>query len=75
MSKPSQPSLPSTLISFHEAAAARGDGLHPKLAAALAKTGTVSGPPARPSALPNNVIKVTFSDTKKAAYKRGLRSA
>lgn len=75
MSRPPEKPLPSTLIAIHEAATARGDGMHPLLAAALAKSGSVSGPPTRLSEVPDNVIKVTFSDTNKVAYKRGLRSA
>ncbi len=49
--------LPSSLIAFNSFAAARGDGLHPRLAEALAKTGPVSGPPLS-SETAANVVRV-----------------
>jgi hypothetical protein len=52
--------LPSSIIAFNTFAAARGDGLHPQLAEALAKTGSVSGPPLS-SETADNVVRVCFS--------------
>ncbi|MBO9420697.1 hypothetical protein J7481_14430 [Labrenzia sp. R4_2] len=52
--------LPSSFIAFNSFAGSRGDGLHPRLAEALAKTGSVSGPPLS-SETADNVIRVCFS--------------
>lgn len=49
-----------SINSFHELAAQRGDGLHPLLREALAKTGSVSGPPAESEKSNANVIPVQF---------------
>lgn len=74
MSRNPETPLARNLLLFNEAAAARGDGLHPLLAAALAKTGPISGPPANPSETPENVIQVTFSDTAEGGQKTGWKS-
>jgi hypothetical protein len=52
--------LPSSLVPFNNLAAARGDGLLPRLAEALAKTGSVSGQPLS-SETADNVVRVCFS--------------
>jgi len=48
------------LLAFQAIAAARGDGLHPLLAEALAKTGSVSGPPAASEQTDDNVVRLEF---------------
>lgn len=60
MSKtPNDPLVPSVL-SFHAFAEARGDGLHPALAAALRKSGATSGPPAAADQVPDTVVRADF---------------
>ncbi|MET1413974.1 hypothetical protein ABVF61_17010 [Roseibium sp. HPY-6] len=49
-----------SINSFHELAAQRGDGLHPLLREALAKSGSVSGPPADSEKNNANVVPVQF---------------
>lgn len=49
-----------SLNAFHNLAAQRGDGLHPALLEALAKSGSVSGPPAQRDQNADNVIKGSF---------------
>lgn len=49
-----------SLNAFHDLAAQRGDGLHPALLEALAKSGSVSGPPADRDQNADNVIKGRF---------------
>lgn len=50
------------MTGFHAIAAARGDGLHPLLAQALAKTGSVSGPPAPSLQSDDNVLRIDFGE-------------
>lgn len=71
MSHDTKTPIATNLILFNETAAARGDGLHPRLAEALQKTGSVSGPPAKSSDTRQNVIEVVFSDINKSARKIG----
>ncbi len=51
-------------LTFHAIAAARGDGLHPRLAEALARTGRVSGPPASSEQTGENVVRPVFGSAK-----------
>lgn len=48
----------TTCASFHECAARRGDGIHPRLLEALVKTGTAAGPTAQPEQRDNNVSQL-----------------
>jgi hypothetical protein len=59
-------------LTFHAFAAARGDGLHPLLAEALAKTGSVSGPPPVSEQNQENVVRPDFGKTNRA--NRGKRA-
>jgi len=62
-----QPPNPSTTVSaFHAIAAARGDGLHPRLLEALAKSGRVSGPPKPSEHCDDNVVQASFGNPKPA---------
>ncbi|MEM9633903.1 MAG: hypothetical protein AAGA50_21410 [Pseudomonadota bacterium] len=54
------PDAGTTMSSFHAMAAKRGDGLHPLLLQAFAKTGSVSGPPAPSEQTDDNVVVVDF---------------
>jgi len=57
---PKDPDI-TTNLTFHQAAAARGDGLDPRLAEALSKSGRVSESPANLAPTdPKNVIHVKF---------------
>lgn len=60
MSRFFNPPISGSLNAFHDIAAQRGDGLHPKLREALAKTGSVSGAPAASEVDDRNVITVQF---------------
>lgn len=75
MPREPQPSVATNLIMFNEIAAARGDGLHPRIGEALMKTGRVSGPPAKSPEISENIIKIVFSDTNKSARKIGTNRA
>ncbi|WP_133192623.1 hypothetical protein [Labrenzia sp. 011] len=48
------------LLSFHALAAARGDGLHPRLAEVLARSGSVSGPPLPSMQSDENIVRPQF---------------
>ncbi|WP_417666694.1 hypothetical protein [Roseibium sp.] len=54
---------PEHLHPFSVFMAGRGDGPDPRLAAALAKPGSASGPTATLEALPDNVITVDFQSS------------
>jgi hypothetical protein len=60
MFKSQDPVAGTTLSSFHSMAAKRGDGLHPLLLQAIARTGSVSGPPALCEQSDDNVVVVDF---------------
>ncbi|MEP1574107.1 hypothetical protein [Roseibium album] len=61
MSRPINVTAGGSITAFHDIAALRGDGLHPKLLEALAKTGTVSGPRAENTTSDRNIIPVDFA--------------
>lgn len=58
--KDHNPNSSGGLPGFHSLAAARGEGLHPLLAAALAKTGSVAGPPLPSEQSDDNVVRLDF---------------
>jgi hypothetical protein len=66
-----RPSFPESVsyASFHSIAAARGDGVHPLLLQALAKSGSVSGPPAPSEQNDENVVQLVFGRKEKVAQK------
>jgi hypothetical protein len=55
--------------SFHAIAAERGDGMHPLLLQALAKSGFVSGPSAPSKQNDENVVRLVFGRKEKVAQK------
>jgi len=57
---------PASLLGFNALAAERGDGLHPLLAEALVKTGSVSGTPAPSERNDENVVHLDFSRTERS---------
>ena len=62
MTRPLYPETGTTIASFHAMAAARGDGLHPRLLEVFQKTGPVSGPPAPSEQTDENVVSVDFGN-------------
>lgn len=70
MSKSLRPPVGASMNAFHEMAARRGDGLHPLLLEALAKSGPISGPPADTEKNDENVIRVQFGSAP-ASKRRG----
>jgi hypothetical protein len=56
----------NTYASFQAIAAKRGDGMHPLLLVALAKSGTVSGPPAASEQNNDNVVQLVIGLEEKA---------
>jgi len=61
MSHPPQTPIATTISGFHDLAAQRGDGLHPLLLQALAKSGSVSGPPVPSEKNDETVVRVDFT--------------
>ncbi|CTQ52654.1 hypothetical protein LP7551_01174 [Roseibium album] len=66
-----RPSFPESdsYASFHAIAAKRGDGMHPLLLQAFAKSGSVSGPPAPSKKNDENVVQLVIGRKEKVAQK------
>ncbi|MCX2723833.1 hypothetical protein [Roseibium salinum] len=74
MQKPSKPPVATTLAAFHELAARRGDGLHPRFLEALAKTGAASGPPAPSQQSNENIVRLEFVSKSRSGAKKQASS-
>jgi hypothetical protein len=66
-----RPSFPESVsfASFNAIAAEKGDGMHPLLLQALAKSGSVSGSPAASRQNDENVVQLVFGRKEKVAQK------